>query len=78
MKKFLKISFIILLLIGASCLYILLFTGPLRYSEEIEINANIDTIATLVDNPYNMEKYMEGIINYKVLSGNLREVGSKA
>ena len=58
--------------------YILLFSGDLKYSEEIEINANIDTVMVLFDNPYNMQKYMQGIESYPLLSGNIREVGAKA
>ena len=58
--------------------YILLFSGDLKYSEEIEINANIDTVMVLFDNPYNMQKYMQGIESYTLLSGNIREVGAKA
>ena len=59
-------------------LYILLFTGNIKYTEEIEINANIDTVMALFDNPYNMKEYMDGIESYTVLSGNIREVGTKA
>ena len=59
-------------------LYILLFSGNIKYTEEIEINANIDTVVDLFDNPYNMMEYMEGMESYKVLSGNIREVGTKA
>ena len=75
MKKILLIilSFPITLVI-----YILLFTGNIRYTEEIEINTNIDTVIALFDNPYNMQKYMEGIESYKVVEGNIREVGAKA
>ena len=78
MKKFLKISIIILLLIGAFCLSILLFASNLKYSEEIVINQNIDTVIVLFDNPYIMKEYMDGIESYEVLSGKLREVGTKA
>ena len=42
-------------------LYILLFTGNVKYIEEIEINSNIDTVMALFDNPYNMKEYMDGI-----------------
>ena len=78
MRKFLKGSIIILLLIGAFCLYILLFASNLKYSEEIVVNQNIDTVIVLFDNPYNMTEYMDGIKSYEVLSGNLREVGTQA
>ena len=59
-------------------LYILLFSGNVKYSEEIVINANIDTVSALFDNPYNMKDYMQGIESYTVLSGNIREVGAKS
>ena len=59
-------------------IYILLFTGNIKYTEEIEINTNIDTVIALFDNPYNMQKYMDGIESYKVVEGNIREVGAKA
>ena len=75
MKKILLIilSFPITLVI-----YILLFTGNIKYSEEIEINTNIDTITALFDNPYNMQKYMGGIESYNIIEGNIREAGTKA
>ena len=57
-------------------LYILLFTGNIKYTEEIEINSNIDTVITLFDNPYNMKEYMEGIESYTVLNGNIKEAGT--
>tara|TARA_B100000287_G_scaffold416612_1_gene451491 strand:- start:88 stop:612 length:525 start_codon:yes stop_codon:yes gene_type:complete len=57
-------------------LYILLFTGNIKYTEEIEINSNIDTVITLFDNPYNMKEYMKGIESYTVLNGNIKEAGT--
>ena len=59
-------------------LYILLFSNSIKYSEEIVINQNINTVTALFDNPYNMKEYMDGIESYTVLSGNIREVGAKA
>ena len=59
-------------------LYIFLFTGNIKYSEEIEINSNIDSLIVLFDNPYNMKEYMDGIEDYKLISGELRKVGAKA
>ena len=59
-------------------LYILLFSGNIKYSDEIVINANIDTVSDLFDNPYNMKEYMDGIESYKVINGKLREIGTKA
>ena len=73
-----KILLIVLSFPITLVLYILLFTGNIKYTEEIEINANIDTVVALFDNPYNMKEYMEGIESYIVLSGNIREVGAKA
>ena len=78
MKRFLQVSIIILLLLAAFCLCILLFTSNLKYSEEIVINKNIDTVIVLFDNPYTMKEYMHGTESYTVLSGNIREVGTKA
>ena len=73
-----KILLIILSFPITLTLYILLFTGNIKYTEEIEINSNIDTLIILFDNPYNMQEYMQGIESYTLLSGNIREVGAKA
>ena len=59
-------------------LYIFLFTGNIEYTEEIEINSNIDSLIVLFDNPYNMKEYMEGIESYNLISGEIRKVGAKA
>ncbi len=59
-------------------LYILLFNSSIKYSEEIIINQNIDTVTALFDNPYNMKEYMDGINSYTLLSGNIGEPGAKA
>ena len=75
MKKFV---IIILTFPITLTLYIVLFSGNIKYSEEIIINANIDTVSSLFDNPYNMKEYMDGMESYTLLSGKLREVGSKA
>ena len=73
-----KIILIILSFPITLVLYILLFTGNMKYTEEIEINSNIDTVIELFDNPYNMKEYMEGIESYTVLNGNIREAGTQA
>jgi carbon monoxide dehydrogenase subunit G len=78
MTKTKKILIIVLTFPITLTLYIFLFTGNIKYTEEIEINTNIDSVITLFDNPYNMQKYMEGIESYKVVEGNIREVGAKA
>ena len=59
-------------------LYVLLFAGDVKYTEEIEINTNIDTVMDLFDNPYNMKEYMTETESYKLITGELREVGAKA
>ncbi len=59
-------------------LYILLFNNSIKYSEEIVINRNIDTVTALFDNPYNMKEYMDGINSYTLISGNIGEPGAKA
>ena len=74
MKRLLRI----ILIIPITLLYILLSSNNIKYSEEIIINASIDTVAYLFDNPYNMKEYMYGIESYTILDGNIREVGAKA
>ena len=59
-------------------LYILIFSGNVKYSEEIVINANIDTVSALFDNPYKLKEYVDGIESYKVINGKLREIETKA
>ena len=73
MKKFIIIilTFPITLL-----LYILLFTGNIKYSEEIVINSNIEKVIDLFDNPYNMKQYMYGFESYTVIKGNINEIGT--
>ena len=73
-----KIILIILSFPITLVLYILLFAGNIKYSEEIIINANIDAVSVLLDNPHHMKEYMDGMESYTLLSGNLREVGAKA
>tara|TARA_B100000315_G_C14522855_1_gene562406 strand:+ start:28 stop:549 length:522 start_codon:yes stop_codon:yes gene_type:complete len=77
MRKFLKIIIIILFLIGAFCLYVLFLTGNLKYSEEIIVNKHIDTVITLFDNPDNLQKWMPELESHELISGNLKEIGSK-
>jgi len=78
MIKTKKIILIILSFPITLVLYILLFAGNIKYSEEIVINANIDTVSDLFDNPNNMKEYMDGIVSFTILSGNISEVGTKA
>ena len=73
MKKFI---IIILTFPITLVLYILLFSGNIKYSEEIIINSNIEKIIDLFDNPYNMKQYMYGFESYTVIKGNLNEIGT--
>ena len=73
-----KILLIILSFPITLVLYILLFSGNIKYSEEIVIDANIDTVVALFNNPHNMKHYMTGMESYIVLSGKINQVGSKA
>ena len=78
MKRILKISLIVMGCIGILFSYIIFFTGTLVYTEEIEIDAPIETVIALFNNPYNMVEYMDDIESYKVLSGSAGEIGAKA
>ena len=73
-----KILIIILTFPITLVLYILLFTGNIKYTEEIVINEDIYTVTALFDNPYNIKEYMNGIESYTLIEGNIREVGAKA
>tara|TARA_B100001939_G_C16873928_1_gene587712 strand:+ start:309 stop:833 length:525 start_codon:yes stop_codon:yes gene_type:complete len=73
MKKFV---IIILTFPITLVLYILLFSGNIKYSEEIIINSNIEKVIDLFDNPYNMKQYMYGFEGYTVIKGNLNEIGT--
>jgi hypothetical protein len=78
MTKTKKFLIIILTFPITLTLYIFLFTGNIEYTEEIEINSNIDSLIVLFDNPYNMKEYMQGIESYNLISGEIREAGAKA
>ena len=73
MKKFIVI---ILTFPITLVLYILLFTGNIKYSEEIVIDSNIDKVIDLFDNPRNMKQYMYGFESYTVIKGNINEIGT--
>ena len=73
MKKFI---IIILTFPITLVLYILLFSGNIKYSEEIVINSNIDKVVDLFDNPYNMKQYMYGFESYTIVKGNINEIGT--
>ena len=55
-----------------------MFSNSIKYSEEIIINENIDTVSLLFDNPYNMKEYMYGFQSYNLVSGKIGENGSKS
>ena len=73
MKKFI---IIILTFPITLVLYILLFSGNIKYSEEIVINSNIEKVIDLFDNPYNMKQYMYGFESYTIIKGNINEIGT--
>ena len=73
-----KIIIIILSFPITLALYIILFSGSIKYCQEIEIKSNIDTVIEIFDNPYNMKEYINGIKDYKIISGEISKVGSKA
>ena len=73
-----KIIIIILSFPITLALYIILFSGSIKYCQEIEIKSNIDTVIEIFDNPYNMKEYINGITDYKIISGEISKVGSKA
>ena len=73
MKKFIVI---ILTFPITLVLYILLFSGNIKYSEEIVIDSNIDKVIDLFDNPRNMKQYMYGFESYTVIKGNINEIGT--
>ena len=73
-----KILLIVLSFPITLVLYIVLFSNSIKYSEEIIINENIDTVTLLFDNPYNMKEYMYGFQSYNLVSGKIGESGSKS
>lgn len=73
MKKFV---IIILTFPITLVLYILLFSGNIKYSEEIVINSNIEKVIQVFDNPHNMKEYMHGFESYTIIKGNLNEIGT--
>jgi|TARA_B100001093_G_scaffold455381_1_gene465529 hypothetical protein len=73
MKKFV---IIILTFPITLVLYILLFSGNIKYSEEIVIDSNIDKVIELFDNPQNMKQYIYGFESYTVINGNKNEIGT--
>ena len=73
MKKFI---IIILTFPITLVLYILLFSGNIKYNEEIIIYSNIEKVIDLFDNPYNMKQYMYGFESYTIVKGNINEIGT--
>lgn len=50
----------------------------MKYTVDIEINAPIDRVIELFDNPDNMDKWMEGLISFEHLSGTAGQPGAKS
>lgn len=50
----------------------------MKYSVDIEINAPIDRVIELFDNPDNMDKWMEGLVSFEHLSGTAGQPGAKS
>ena len=59
-------------------MYIWLFAGSIKYTEEITIDSNIDAICTLFNNPDNMSKYMKEFKKYKLIEGKQGNNGAKS
>tara|TARA_B100000900_G_scaffold405263_1_gene414633 strand:- start:185 stop:721 length:537 start_codon:yes stop_codon:yes gene_type:complete len=58
--------------------YVFLFTDNIKFEEEIVINANIDTIALILNNPSKIDNYMPGVETYSLKKGNLGKKGAVA
>ncbi len=50
----------------------------MKYSCEVLINAPVEKVIRLFDNPDNMYKWMEGLKSFEHISGNEGEVGAKS
>tara|TARA_B100000963_G_scaffold277816_1_gene246205 strand:+ start:3650 stop:4177 length:528 start_codon:yes stop_codon:yes gene_type:complete len=77
MKK--KTLFIIILSFPITLtLYVFLFADDIKFEEEIVINANIDTIAIILNNPSKIDNYMPGVEKYSLKKGDLGRKGAVA
>ena len=59
-------------------LYIILFNNDIRYTEEVIINSNIEDVIKIHEDTTFMKKYTNGLISYKLISGDLRNIGAKS
>lgn len=50
----------------------------MKYTSQITINAPIQKVITLFDNPDNLPKWMEGLQEFEHLSGTPGEVGARS
>ena len=77
MKK--KTLFLIILSFPITLtLYVFLIADKIKFEEEIVINANIDTIAMILNNPALINNYMPGVENYSLKKGDLGKKGAVA
>ena len=78
MKTILKSIILILILIPLFLGSILLFhNGELGYTQDIEVNINIEKVNTMFEDIYNMKKYMPGTKEVLLISGKNKEPGAK-
>jgi len=50
----------------------------MKYTSEITINAPVDKVVELFDNPDHLSKWMKGLKSFETISGTQGEVGTKA
>ncbi len=50
----------------------------MQYSVEIEINKPVDEVVKLFDNQENMDKWMEGLQSFELISGEPGQPGAKS
>ena len=58
--------------------YVFLFADNIKFEEEIVINANIDSIALILNNPSKIDNYMPGVEKYSLKKGDLGRKGAVA
>ena len=50
----------------------------MKYSVETEIDLPVDKVVELFDNPDNLDKWMEGLVNFETLEGTPGQPGAKS
>lgn len=58
--------------------YVFLFADNIKFKEEIVIEANIDSIVMVLNNPSKIDKYMPGVQVYELQKGDLGKNGAIA